>query len=333
MFLKAFLAVLAFWAPACLARNSPCLIPTTNHTTVSTSTVFQLDRNNTWFENIVAQSNGDLLATRLDVPELWLITPGSNNSAGSGRPLYIFPNASSLLGIAHVERDTYLVVAGNVSLSSFTAAPSSFAVWTIDLTHPSAPLAHPLVRIPEATFLDGIARLNKDTFLIADAVQGKIWRLNITSGEYSSELSNSALLPDSSSDTNIGVNGLKVQRGYVYFTSTTKGIYGRIPITEDAVQAGPTEIITSGFTLDDFYLAPDGSAYLAKNSENRLFRVSPEGRAQLVVGGLNELTVAGLTAVARSRDGRTLYVTTNGGMSSPVSCALVEPAKIVAVRI
>ncbi|KAL2786971.1 hypothetical protein BJX66DRAFT_346478 [Aspergillus keveii] len=300
MFLKAFLAVLAFSAPACLARKSPCLIPTTNHTTPSTSTVFQLNQNNTWFENIVVQPNGHLLATRLGVPELWLINPGSNNSAGSGRPLYIFPNASSVLGIAHVERDTCLVIAGN-------SGPST--------SRTPAPLAHPLVRIPEATFLDGIARLNKDTFLIADAVQGEIWRLNITTGEYLTELSNSALLRASSSDTNIGVNGLKVQRDY------------------DAVQTGPTEIVASGLTLDDFYLAPDGLAYLATNSENRLFRVSPEGRVQLVVWGLNELTVAGLTAVARSRDERTLYVTTNGGISSPVSCALVEPAKIVAVSI
>jgi sugar lactone lactonase YvrE len=194
-------------------------------------------------------------------------------------------------------------------------------------------VARPLVRIPEATFLDGITHLSKDTFLIADAVQGEIWRLNITSAEYSSELSNSALLPASSSETKIGVNGLKVQPGYVYLTSTSKGIYGRIPITRDAEQTGPMEILASGFTLDDFYLAPDGSAYLATNSENRLFGVSPSGRVQLVVGGLNELTVAGLTSVARSWDGRTLYVTRNGGMSSPVSCALVEPAKIVAAGI
>jgi hypothetical protein len=47
MFLKVFLAFLAFWAPACLARKPPCLIPMTNHTTTSTSTVFQLNQNNT----------------------------------------------------------------------------------------------------------------------------------------------------------------------------------------------------------------------------------------------------------------------------------------------
>ncbi|KAL3486786.1 hypothetical protein BJX62DRAFT_228504 [Aspergillus germanicus] len=270
MFVKAFVAILAFWAPSCPARASPCLIPTTSHTTA------------------------DLLATGFDVPELWLITPGANNSAGSGRSLYTFSNASSLLGIAHVGRDTYLVVAGDVSLSTFTAAPSSFAIWTIDLAHHSAPLARP-------------------------------------TSAYRKRPPNT--LPVSSSETKIGVNGLKVQRGYVYFTGTSKGIYGRIPINADAVQTGPMEILASGFTLDDFYLASDGSAYLATNSENRLFWVSSSGRVQLVVGGLNELTVAGLTSVARSRDGRTLYVTTNGGMSSPVPCSLVEPAKIVAVRI
>ena len=333
MYLKAFVALLAFGGQACVARNAPYLTPTTNRTTASTSTVFQLDKNNTWFENLVVRPNGSLLATRLDVPDLWSISPGSNNSAGSGRPLYTFPNASSLVGIAQVDIDTYIVVAGNVSLSTFTAAPSSFAIWTIDLTDSDAPVARRITHMPEADFLDGITRFNKDIFLIADTAKGEIWRLNITNRDYSTDISKSVLLPASSASNKIGVNGLKVRKGYVYFTSTTKAIYGRIPVNKDAIQVGPVEIITSGFTLDDFYLAQDGRAYLATNSENRLFEVSPLGEVLLVAGGLNELTVAGLTAVASSQDGKTLYVTTNGGMSSPVSCALVEPAKIVAVRI
>ncbi|PKX88824.1 uncharacterized protein P174DRAFT_379945 [Aspergillus novofumigatus IBT 16806] len=327
------LAILAFCSQVCFARSSPCLVPTTNHTLASTSIIFQLDKNNTWFENIFVRPNGNLLATRLDLPELWSITRGPNNTAGSGSLLYTFPNATSLLGIAPIDHDTYAVVAGNVSMSTFTATPASFAIWTIDVTDPDHPIARPLVRMPEASFLDGITRVNEDIYLITDAVKGEIWRLNITSGEYSAGLSKSVMLPASSSSTRIGVNGVKVRDGYVYFTSTSKGIFGRIPVNKDMVQTSHMEIITSGLTLDDFYLAQDGRAYLATNSENRLFEVLPDGKVRLVAGGLNELTVAGLTAVTRSQDGRTLYVTTNGGMSSPVSCTMVEPAKIVAVKL
>ncbi|KAJ5208761.1 hypothetical protein N7449_003140 [Penicillium cf. viridicatum] len=333
MYLRWSLALLAFWNQACHAGPSPCLVPTINHTLSSTSVIFQLDKNNTWFENIVVQPNGNLLATRLDVPELWSIAPSHNNTGGSGSLLYTFPNATSLLGIASINHNTYVVVAGNVSMSTFTATPASFAIWTIDVTNPDHPNARLLVRMPEAIFLDGIARFNKDIYLITDAVRGQIWNLNITSGQYSSGLSRSVMVPASSSSTRIGVNGVKVQDGYVYFTSTTKAIFGRIPVNSEAVQTGRTEVITSGLTLDDFYLAQDGRAYLSTNTENRLFEVLPEGNVRLVAGGLNELTVAGLTAVTASQDGRTLYVTTNGGMSSPISCKTIEPGKIVAVRL
>lgn len=333
MSLRWFLALLVFSSHACLAHYSPSLVTTTKNTLPSTSVVFQLDKNNTWFENIIVQPNGNLLATRLDVPELWSIVPGPYNTAGSGSSIYTFPNATSLLGITSTSHNTYVVVSGNVSLSTFTATPGSFAIWTIDVTIPEHPIARLLVRIPEASFLDGIARFNKDIYLITDAVKGQIWNLNITSGEYWSDVSQSVMLPASSSSTRIGVNGVKVKNDYVYFTSTTKGIFGRIPFNKKGVQTGRMDVIASGFTLDDFYLTPDGRAYLSTNSENRLFEVLPEGNIRLVAGGLNELTVAGLTAVTASRDGRTLYVTTNGAMSSPVSCTTVEPGKVVAVRL
>jgi hypothetical protein len=333
MYLRWSLALLAFSSQACLAHFPPPLVPTTKNTLPSTSVVFQLEKNNTWFENIIVQPNGNLLATRLDVPELWSIVPGPNNTMGSGSSLYTFPNATSLLGIASISHNTYVVISGNVSLSTFTATPASFAIWTIDVTTPDYLITRLLVRIPEASFLDGNTHFNKDIYLITDAVKGQIWNLNITSGEYSIDLSQSMMLPASSSSTRIGVNGVKVKNGYIYFTSTTKGIFGRIPVNKKAVQTGHTEVITSGFILDDFYLTPDGRAYLATNSENRLFEVLPEGNIRLVAGGLNELTVAGLTAVTASQDGRILYVTTNGGMSAPVSCATVEPGKVVAVRL
>ncbi|KAL4750403.1 hypothetical protein BDW72DRAFT_213394 [Aspergillus terricola var. indicus] len=208
------IALLTFPSQACLASSPPCLVPKTKHSLSSTSVIFQLDKNNTWFENIIC--------------------------------IYTFPNATSLLGLTSISRDTQAVVAGIHLLDT-------------------------------------------------DVAKGQIWNLDITSGEYSSDFSQSLMLPASSSSARIGVNGLKT---------------------------GHSEVITS-----------DGRAYLSTNNENRLFEVLPGEIVRLVAGGLNALTVAGLTAVTASRDGRTLYVTTNGGMSSPVSCTIVEPGKIVASKL
>jgi hypothetical protein len=54
-------------------------------------------------------------------------------------------------------------------------------------------------------------------------------------------------------------------------------------------KTGPIEVLTSWFTLDDFYLAQYGTAYLATNSEYRLIEVSPSGGVHPVAGALKEL--------------------------------------------
>lgn len=43
------------------------------------------------------------------------------------------------------------------------------------------------------------------------------------------------------------------------------------------MQTGCVEVITSGLTLDDFYLAPNVKAYLATNREIGCLRFCPSG--------------------------------------------------------
>ncbi|KAL2810110.1 hypothetical protein BJX63DRAFT_403206 [Aspergillus granulosus] len=74
-----------------------------------------------------------------------------------------------------------------------------------------------------------------------------------------------ATLPDAfAAPTNasvpIGINGLKIQNGYVYFTNTARGLFGRLPISEDGNRAGEVEVISlvnvarTGDNWDDFVL-------------------------------------------------------------------------------
>lgn len=127
-----------------------------------TSTIFQLDRNGTWIENLAVRCNGDILATRIDSPEVWTITPNHANitTRGHGSLLHRFPNAKSTMGIVEITPDIFGVIVGNVSLPSTTPEPGSFSLWTLDLTvgHPNATL---LAHIPEGQFLDGLTKFKR----------------------------------------------------------------------------------------------------------------------------------------------------------------------------
>lgn len=243
----------------------------------SVKTVFQLNQNETWFENLVVRPNGQLLATRIDVPELWSIDP-SENTKNAGSLLYTIPNAASLLGITEIAHDVYAVVAGNFSLSTIKSTPGSYAVWTIDVSDKNKePKATFLAPIPGGEFLDGMIPFGKDLLLIADAAKGVIWRLNLRTGESSQALSHPSMLPADGQPIPVGVNGLKIRENYIYFTSTTQEIFGRIPVDENASATGDLEIITSGFVVDDFLLLEDGTAYLTTNTMNSILKVSPQG--------------------------------------------------------
>ncbi|EKV16467.1 hypothetical protein PDIG_20600 [Penicillium digitatum PHI26] len=247
------------------------------------SKVFQLERNGTWFENLAVRSNGNLLATRIDSPELWSIVPSNNSSSqlGHGSLLLTFPNAMSTLGITEIDHDVFAVIAGNVSLPSIVSTTGSFAVWTVNLNS-ATPEAKVLASLPGGQFLDGMTKFGDDLLLISDAHKGTIWRLNITTGESSVAMSGAAMLPAAGQAIRIGVNGLKVLKNYVYYTSTTQEIFARIPVDENATAVGPMELITSGFSFDDFILTANGTAYLSANTQNEVIQISPEGRVRLL---------------------------------------------------
>ncbi|KAH8424291.1 uncharacterized protein LDX57_002043 [Aspergillus melleus] len=294
------------------------------------STVFQLERNGSWFENLAVRSDGRLLATRIDAPELWSIEPNINSShPGHGSLLVTFPGAMSTLGITEIDSDVFAVVAGNISLPNIIPTPGSFVIWTVDLTQ-KAPSTQVLAHMPSGEFLDGMTKFSDDFLLISDASKGVIWRLNVRTGEYSVALSFASMVPAAGQPVMVGVNGLKVLGNYVYYTSTSQEIYARIPTDNNATAVGSAEIITSGFTFDGFALMADGTAYLTTNPQNEVIKVSSEGRVRLLAGNQFMLAVGGPTAAALDKERSVLYVATSGAQFAPVM-GRMEPAKIVAI--
>jgi hypothetical protein len=293
-------------------------------------TVFQLDHKPTWFENIAVRANGTLLVTRLDVPELMEVDPVT----GSGKTIATIPGSKSLTGINELTPDVFTVGAGDYDLASGTVI-GSYCLWLVDLTGAEPSLRQVTEKMPGVGLLNGTTTWDETTVLAADSASGQLFKIDVTSGKYTVCLSGEHLLPAEGAPMPLGINGVKIHDGYVYFTNTTRATFYRVPVDADAKPTGEIEVQATGFPQDDCYVMDDGTAYVVTHVTNMVMKVSPKGEAISIAGGFKSMDVAGCTACAVGRtpeDKNVLYVCTGGGNSLPVD-GQTEPAKVVAIEL
>jgi hypothetical protein len=258
----------------------------------------------------------------------------SSKPTGSAALVSRIPNVTGLLGIVEMQPlDVFYAIAGNFSLANLTSTNGSYSIWTIDMRRPSAVVSK-LTDIPEGNSLNGIAALNESQGLlvVGDAGAGVVYTLNVHTGNYSKTIDDPTMKPNSSYP--IGINGIKVRDGYLYYTSEAQELFCRIPInTTSGTATGPAEIIATNIFGDDFSLDQAGNAYVGENIRNVVAEITPGGNVSVVAGSLNSTLVAGATSTAFGRtsgNGSVLYVTTSGGLGSPVRA---EGGKVVAIYI
>lgn len=287
-----------------------------------------------WLENIVVRPNGHILLTRFDVPELWEINPFSPSTSYDASIVYTFANTTGLTGIAEIAPDIFAVAAGTGNNTA-----GSFSIWKIGMDARGTATATKVISIPEATILNGMALLSPHaggTILVGDSAQGLVYRVNMTNGDHSVAIQDPAMLANASPA--IGVNGLKIRHGHLYFTNTLQGTLSRIPINSwTGVATGPVNVITSSvFGADDFTLDSSGTPYVAINLSNVLVVVRPNGDTVVIAGNLNSSILPGPTSASFGRtakDCSTIYVATSGGLFSPINGTFVEGSKVVAVQL
>ena len=146
-----------------------------NNNAQAISTLYEFPKG-AWVENIAVRSNGQLLITRTDVPELYLVDP----LHPSASLVHQFTSATGLLGIAEVAHDIFAVIAGKIDLATASAVPGSFVIWKVDMRSAKAAVSK-IAEVPEALFLNGMTLFNAktSTVLIADSKKGVIWRLDV----------------------------------------------------------------------------------------------------------------------------------------------------------
>jgi hypothetical protein len=278
----------------------------------------------TWVENLAIRSNSgnDILCTLLTTPDLYIVDP----STDSATLLHSFPSVLGLLGIAEISHDIFYVAGGNFSIATIVNTPGSYAVWKVDIRgydeHGVAGVkVEKVVDIKEAIFLNGATRLDSASkkLLIADSFLGAVWEVDVDKGTYELGIEIPEMKPTGGPGLSIGVNGIKVKDGYLYFDNTAQESLSRVDIDEvSGAISGAVELLASGIQPDDFVIGEGGLIWIAQNSRNTISVLLKNGTVVDVAGSKNSLLVPGPSACEFGK-GDKLYCSATGGLASQVN--------------
>jgi hypothetical protein len=141
----------------------------------------------TWIENLAVSSNGQILATLLTTPELYLIDP--TTSPPTPTLVYKFLNIAATTGIIEIGHDIFAICTGDFEAATIKNTPGSYSVWEVDMSkfdESSEAGVKKVVDIKESGLLNGMTLLSAENkeVLIADSEVGCVWKVNMGSGEY-----------------------------------------------------------------------------------------------------------------------------------------------------
>jgi hypothetical protein len=293
----------------------------------------------TWAENLAVRANGQILVTRFDTPEVLQLDP-----TGAKAPIVVASWDSGTymgcLGISETTTDIFYVAVSGFLDENFVLTSGVNSIWKIDMTTfavsrktgevISKAKVSKLVDVTTSDFLNGLTTLSTSAILVADSYNGWVYRVDTRTGKYTVAVNDTKMKFDSISEPpiNIGVNGIKIHNGYLYWTNTAVGTLSRILISNKGVPSGRSEVVVNNVpATDDFNFDSDGIAFITQNGVDELSILFPKWPAAEVIAGSNISTVlAGVTACMFGRlpgDEKILYLTTSGGkISFPASLSI-----------
>ena len=130
----------------------------------------------------------------------------------------------------------------------------------------------------------------------------------------------------------IGINGLKVRNGTLYFTNTNQALVGAVALNANGSAKGAATVVVRNATSpDDLQLDVFRNFFIAGNNELRFHGTSESAAGPPAVVS-NSSLLEGSTAVEFGRlstDVASVYVSTNGGQAQYISKQFTDPGKIV----
>lgn len=281
-----------------------------------------------WPENLNVRSNGQILVTLINRPEIFQINPFKQQD---GTLIHYFEGKGSTLGIVETFPDVFHVIVGNFTTTpDFNGINGTFGVWQLDFTAESvdadslAVVTH-IVDISPAEALDGMEVLNHESglVLVADTKAGVVYTVNVRNKTFEATISSPHF--ESTPELYVGLDGIKLRsnatHAYLYFTDAIKGTFGRVQIDQQtgyplsAVEDLPVLQNSQMFVPDDFIFDEFGNAYLTNGGENQGIYLVPAP----VWEATEPIFITPITGPTAARFGRTegdkeyLYITSTGG--------------------
>ncbi|KAF2270928.1 hypothetical protein CC78DRAFT_6319 [Lojkania enalia] len=266
-----------------------------------------------WIENVVVRANNKLLLTTLGTATIYTFDPSFPSQ--NATHLVTIPDANGLVGIAEISPDVFITAAGTWNFSTGDII-SSASIWRVDLRK-NAPEARLVVTVPESNLLNGVAALPgcNNAVLVSDTFAGIVYKINVKERNYEPVIQDPLFAPPDAVPS-LGVNGIRIHGGYLYFVNSDQGLFGRVPISRTGHATGNTEVLfrinaTETTYMDDFAIDGLGNVYIATHP-NILYVLDRYGKVKTVLDRteLNEPTSA---VFGRGRAKDRLYVTTGSG--------------------
>ncbi|KAK7921426.1 hypothetical protein PG985_009448 [Apiospora marii] len=315
--------------------------------------LFQFEQNGTWIENVAARSNGDLLFTVLQpAPQLY-----SMSAVQSKEPqvtlLFEFPDMTGVLGITEASPDVF-VVAGGKFTGTATPVFGTFSLWRVSFADAAVTCKihcgwsgkHPsftkLLNLPDNVYPNGLTSVpdKPGVIFVADSM-GSLLRVDVTSGKIEAVAAVPEMAPVQGWPFLMGINGIKIHDGYVYWTNSFAATMYRMAIDADgyAVPAPSSssyslpdttttvDVAAPKFTatlesgnnnstnvtvetvvsmpitfMDDFAIAENGTLWITTNPNNTVIAYNEDtGMSAVVAGDQHQETMAGANAAVFGR--------------------------------
>jgi hypothetical protein len=153
-----------------------------------------------------------------------------------------------------------------------------------------------------------MAYLGNSKYLIADAINGKIYQFDMKTNQLTTWLDNAILQPDQDRPGLPGVNGIQLYKGALYFTNSAQQLLGKINLQDR--KAGAIEIIESSIQADDFVIDGDGTWFITTHHHEIIKLTSDKEKSVVLNHG-----IVGNTAIQMSRkEAGIFYITNDGGL-------------------
>ena len=289
-------------------------------------------------ENIKPRLNGQILVTLDTAPELWQINPYKNQTGGL---VHAFKGKTAVFGIVELTLDLFYVIASN-----FTGPPDYYgllgtvSIFEVDLrgildptSSLSAVKVSKVLDIPQAQLLDGLVLVNQANGLLmsGDAQEGTLFLIDVRKRKASAVLSDPLLIGTTEAAAaglgHVGINGLKLRGGDLYFTNTAKGLYGRIHIntTTGRPIGKPSIIANYGTDVDDLSFDSAGNQFISEDVNGVLLRPATDSATKNETRLIAVLPGSDANAFGRTeRDKCILYQTFQG---APSGVAAIDVGK------